>query len=210
MINSNIVISKLWGVYRTQSCDPPRGLEIIWGMSNTVILKLQGVCRTQSCDPPRGLEITWWFKMSKLLNLIAYSLACLLTYTNWVLSCICERLVKHTSWIFVALFELMSIEFIYTYFGWDMSLYACGDLLNLLIHLISYPSSWLLACYLLVVSLWGFTPVSTSLGIMIVHSYLNTCLYTLWSTLILISCIAPNSSLRLCSKSSLPKGERFA
>jgi hypothetical protein len=27
------------------------------------------------------------------------------------------------------------------------------DLLNLLIHLISYPSSWLLACYLLIVSL---------------------------------------------------------
>jgi hypothetical protein len=26
-------------------------------MSNTVILKLWGVCRTQSCDPPRGLEI---------------------------------------------------------------------------------------------------------------------------------------------------------
>jgi hypothetical protein len=35
-----------------------------------VILKLQGVCRTQSCDPPRGLEITRGPKMCKLLNLI--------------------------------------------------------------------------------------------------------------------------------------------
>jgi hypothetical protein len=39
-------------------------------MSNTVILKLRGVCRTQSCDPPCGLEIIWGLKMSKLLNLI--------------------------------------------------------------------------------------------------------------------------------------------
>jgi hypothetical protein len=31
MIDSNIVISKQQGVYRTQSCDPPRGLEITWG-----------------------------------------------------------------------------------------------------------------------------------------------------------------------------------
>jgi hypothetical protein len=27
-------------------------------ISNMVILKLWGVCRTQSCDPPHGLEIT--------------------------------------------------------------------------------------------------------------------------------------------------------
>jgi hypothetical protein len=39
--NSNMMISKLRGVYRIQSCDPLRGLEIIWEMSNTVILKLQ-------------------------------------------------------------------------------------------------------------------------------------------------------------------------
>jgi hypothetical protein len=58
MIDSNIVISKLRGVYRTQSCDPPRGLEVIGGMSNTMMSKLQDICRTQSCDPPRGLEIT--------------------------------------------------------------------------------------------------------------------------------------------------------
>jgi hypothetical protein len=66
MIDSNIVISKLWSVCRTQSCDPPRGLEVIWGMSNTMISKLQDVYRTQSCDPLRGIEITWGHKMSKL------------------------------------------------------------------------------------------------------------------------------------------------
>jgi hypothetical protein len=45
--------------------------------------------------------------MSKLLNSIAYSIACLLTCINLVLSCICECLVKHTSQIFIALFEMM-------------------------------------------------------------------------------------------------------
>jgi hypothetical protein len=58
MIDSNIVISKLRGVCHTQSCDAPRGLEVIRGMSNTVVLKLWGVCRIKSCDPPHGLEIT--------------------------------------------------------------------------------------------------------------------------------------------------------
>jgi hypothetical protein len=66
IIDSNIVISKLRGVCRTQSCDPLCGLEVIWGMSNTVVSKLWGVYRTQSCDPPRGLEITWGLKISKL------------------------------------------------------------------------------------------------------------------------------------------------
>jgi hypothetical protein len=31
------------GVCRTQSCDPPRGLEVIRGMSNTMVSKLWGV-----------------------------------------------------------------------------------------------------------------------------------------------------------------------
>jgi hypothetical protein len=53
------------------------------------------------------------------------------------------------------------------------------DLLNLFIHFISYLSSWLLACYLLMVSLEGLTLVCASLGIMVEYSYLNTCLYTL-------------------------------
>jgi hypothetical protein len=94
-VNSNMMISKLWCVCRTQSCAPLHGLEVIWGMSNTVILKLWCVHRTQSCDPPHGLGITWGLKMSKLLNLITYSPSCLLTCTNWVLSCICEHLAKH-------------------------------------------------------------------------------------------------------------------
>jgi hypothetical protein len=143
------------------------------------------------------------------VNLIAYSLTCLLTCTNWVLSCICEHLAKHASRIFVALFEMMSSEFIYAYLGCDRSLYACGDLLNLLIHFISYLSTWLLACYLIMVSLWGFTLVLASLGIMVVYNCLNTCLYILWNTLILISCIASHYSLSLCLMSSLPKGEKL-
>jgi hypothetical protein len=66
MIDSNIVISKLWGICRTQSCDPLHGLEVIWVMSNMVVSKLRNVCHTQSCDPPRSLEITWGPKMSKI------------------------------------------------------------------------------------------------------------------------------------------------
>jgi hypothetical protein len=134
--NSNMMISKLWGVYSTQSCDPPCGLEIIWGMPNMVISKLWGVCHTQSCDPPRGLEITWGFKMSKMLNLIGNSLAYLLTYTNWVLSCICERFTKHTPRIFVAPFEMLPSEFICACFGWDRSPYDYGGL-SYSLHFIS-------------------------------------------------------------------------
>jgi hypothetical protein len=51
--------------------------------------------------------------MSKLLNLIAYSLVCLLTCTKCVLSCICERLVKHASRIIVAHLEMIYVLFIY-------------------------------------------------------------------------------------------------
>jgi hypothetical protein len=54
---------------------------------------------------------------------------------------------------------MMSSESIYAYFGWDQSPHACGDSLNLLIHLIAYLSSWLLACYPVIVSLCGFTLV---------------------------------------------------
>jgi hypothetical protein len=139
------------------------------------------------------------------MNLISYSLTCI----NWVLSCICEDLTNHVSRIFVALFEMMPSKFIYACLSWYRSLYACGDLLNLLIHFISYISSWLFACYLVMVSLWGFILVFASLGIMVAYNCLNTCLYILWSTLILISCIAPHSSLSLCLMSSLSKGERL-
>jgi hypothetical protein len=181
-----------------------------------VIWKLRGVCRTQSCDPPHGLEIIWgmeiiWgLKISKLLNLIAYLLACLLTCTNWVLSCICERLAKHASRISIALFEMM-LAILYMLVLVEIGVFMLVmDLLNLLIHFLSYLNSWLLDCCLCMISRWGFTLVFASFGKMVEYSCLNTCLYTLWSTLILISCIASPASLGLCLMSSLPMGERMS
>jgi hypothetical protein len=53
------------------------------------------------------------------------------------------------------------------------------DMPNLLIHFISYLSTSLLACYLLVVSWLGFPLGSASLGIKVEYSCLNSCLYTL-------------------------------
>jgi hypothetical protein len=96
-------------------------------MSNPVISKLWGVCRTQSCDPPRSLEVIWGLIMRKLLNLIAYSLAYLPICTKWVLSCICERLAKHASQIIVAHLGMISVLFIYACIVWERSPYACGD-----------------------------------------------------------------------------------
>jgi hypothetical protein len=101
-------------------------------MSNMVISKLWGICRTQSCDPPRDLEILWGFKMSKLLNLIANSLICLLTCTNWALSCICKHSVKHASQIIVAQLEMISILFIYACLAWEEVLMLVVNLLKLL------------------------------------------------------------------------------
>jgi hypothetical protein len=149
---SNMIISKLQDICRTHLCDPPGSLEVIWGMSNTVISKLQGVCRTQLCNPPRGIEITWGLQMSKFLNLIAYSLACLLTCINWVLSCICECLAKHTSWIFVALFDMMLASLYMLVLVEIGVLRLLVNLLNLLFTSCYYLSSWLLTCYLFVVS----------------------------------------------------------
>jgi hypothetical protein len=126
-------------------------------ISNTMILKLRDVCRTQLCDPPRSLEIIWRFKMSKFLNLIFYSLACLLTCTNWAISCICEHLVKHTSQIIVAHLEMISILFIYTCLAWDRSPYACGDLAQMALYLNFISSSLLHVYYILMVYLWGLT-----------------------------------------------------
>jgi hypothetical protein len=51
-------------------------------------------------------------------------------------------------------------------------------MMDLLIHFMSYLSSWLLACYLL----WSFVRIHSyfaSLGIMVEYSCLNACLYTL-------------------------------
>jgi hypothetical protein len=91
--------------------------------------------------------------MSKLLNLIAYSLYCLLTCTNRVLSCICERLVNHASRISIALFEMMLASLYMLVLVEIGVLMLMVDLLNFLIHFMSYLSSWLLAYYLFVVSL---------------------------------------------------------
>jgi hypothetical protein len=82
--------------------------------------------------------------MSKLLNLIAYSLACLLNCTNRALSSICEHLAKHVSPIIVAHLEMISILFVYACFAWNLSSYACGDFAQMLHHLISY----LAPCYM--------------------------------------------------------------
>jgi hypothetical protein len=177
-------------------------------MSNMVISKLWGVCRTLSCDPPPCLEIIWGFKISKLLHLISYSLACLLTCTNWALSCICECLTKHASWVIVAHLEMISILFIHACLAWDRSPYACGDFVQIATSLNFISSTLLHICYLLMVYLWGLTLILKSHGILLSIVALNICWYNLWSTLILISCIA-STSLGLCLMSSLLKGGRM-
>jgi hypothetical protein len=141
--------------------------------SNTVISKLQGVYRTQSCDPPCGLEIIWGLIISKMLNLIAYSLKCLLTCTNWALSYICERLTKHTSQIIVAHFEMISILFIYACLVWDRSPYACDDFAQIVTSL-NFRSSFLLhVCYILMVYLWGLTLIFAKSWHLVEHSCLK-------------------------------------
>jgi hypothetical protein len=188
----------------TQSRDHLRKI-----MSNTVIFKLWGVCHTQSCDPPCGLEIIWGLKMSKLLNLIAYSLACLLTCTIWVISCICEHLVKHASRIIIPHLEMISILFIHACLAWDRSPYACGDFAQIATSLNFISSSLLRVGYLSMVYLWELSLIFANLGILLSIVTLNICWYNLWSILILISCIASHASLGLCLMSSLPKGERM-
>jgi hypothetical protein len=77
----------------------------------------------------------------------------------------------------------MSSEFIWLFWLRHES-YACDDLLNLLIHLMSILAHG----YLLVILLWSLCKNSLLFykswynG---VHNCLDTCLYALWSTLIL-------------------------
>jgi hypothetical protein len=167
-----MVISKLQGFLLyplmwpfTRSRDHLRKI-----MSNMVILKLWNVCRTQSCDPPCGLENIWGLKMSKLLNLITYSLACLLTCTNWALSCICEHFVKHMSRIIVAHLETISILFIHACLAWDRSSYACGDFAQIATSLNFISSSLLHVCYIIMVYLWGLTLIFTKSRHHVEHS----------------------------------------
>jgi hypothetical protein len=185
----------------TQSRDHLRKI-----MSNIVISKVRGVCHIQSCDPSRSLEIIWGLKMSKLLNLIAYSLACLLTCTNWALSCICEHLAKHASQIIVDHLEMIYILFIYACLVWEWSPYACGKFAHITTSLNFISSSLLHVCYRIMVYLWGLTLIFACLGTLLGIVALNICWYNLWSTLILIWCIA-STSPGSCSMSSLPKGE---
>jgi hypothetical protein len=141
------------------------------------------------------------------MNLIAYSLACLLICTNRFLSCICERLAKHAILNCVALVEMMSSKFMCLFWlRWES--YACGGLLNLLIHFFHILAHG----YLLVILYWSLCEDSLlffKYWHNDVYNCLNTCLYALWSTLILISCIVLRSSLELCLMSSLPKGDRL-
>jgi hypothetical protein len=126
-------------------------------MSNTMILMLWGVCRTQSCDSPCSLEIIKGFQMSTLLNLIAYSLTCLLTCTSRALSCIYEHLAKHASWIIVSHFEMISI-FLYMLVLLEIEvLMLVVTLLKLQHCLISYLAPCYMFFYLLMVYLWGLT-----------------------------------------------------
>jgi hypothetical protein len=85
--------------------------------------------------------------MSTLFNLSTYSLAYLLTCTNWVLSCICERLAKHASRIIFAHLEMISILFICAFFLEIKVLMLVVTLLKLLQRLISY----LALCYMFVI-----------------------------------------------------------
>jgi hypothetical protein len=126
-------------------------------ISNMVISKLRGVCRTQLREHLCGLEIIWQFKMSKLLNLSAYSLLCLLPCTNWDISCICQCLAKHVSQIIVAHFEMISIFYIHACLAWYWSPYACGDFAQIATSLNFISISLLHVCYLLLVYLWGLT-----------------------------------------------------
>jgi hypothetical protein len=152
-----------WSLWQT----PPRGGSVTLSMgstdhlrkmmSNMVISILWDVCCTQSCNPLCGLEIIWGFKMSKLLNFIACSLACLLTCTSWALSCIYERLAKNVSRIIVAHFEMISTLFIHACLAWDRSPYACGYFAQIAASLNFISSSLLHVCYLLMVYLWELT-----------------------------------------------------
>jgi hypothetical protein len=87
-------------------------------MSNTIILKLWSVYCTQLCNPPRGLEIIWGLKMSKLLNLIAYSLVVyslvqtkiLVAYVRVWQSTHLELLLLTLSWCLSHLYMLVLVE----------------------------------------------------------------------------------------------------
>jgi hypothetical protein len=148
-VNSNIVISKFSLSYPVvQPSARSRGH--LWNVQYSG-LKAPGCLPYPVVRPSVRLEITWGLKMSKLLNLIAFSLACLLTCTNWVLSCIYEHLAKHASQIFIASFEMMLASLYMPVLVEIGVLMLMVNLLNLL-----FRSFLILAHgYLLVISLWS-------------------------------------------------------
>jgi hypothetical protein len=116
-------------------------------MSNTVILKLQIVCRTQLCNHPCGLEIIWWLKMSKLLNLIAYSLhvyslvqiELFVAYVSVWQSMHLELLLLTLRWYLSCLYILVLLEI--------EVLMLVVTMLKLLNHLISFLDP----CYIFII-----------------------------------------------------------
>jgi hypothetical protein len=96
---------------------------------------------------------------------------------------------------------------LYVCFSWDKSLMLVVACLTCL-----FTSCYILAHGdLLVILYWSLCEDSflfCKYWHNDVYNCLN-CLYALWSTLILISCIASCSSLDLCLMSSLSKGERL-
>jgi hypothetical protein len=93
-------------------------------------------------------------------------------------------------------------------FGWDRSLMLVVAWLTCL-----FTSCYILPHgFLLVILLWSRCENSLLFCMSWhndVYNCLNTCLYALWSTLTLISCIASCSSHGLYLMSSLAKGERL-
>jgi hypothetical protein len=111
-------------------------------MSNLVILKLRDVCRTQSRNPPRDLDIIWRLKMSKVLNLIAYSLVqteFLVTYVSIWKSTLLKLLLLTLKWYLSYLYMLFLLRI--------EVLMLVVTLLKLLHNLIPY----LAPCYIFVI-----------------------------------------------------------
>jgi hypothetical protein len=93
-------------------------------ISNTVISKLRGVCCTQSCDPSHDLEIICELKMSKLLNLISYSLVqteFLVAYVSiWQSMCL-ELLLLTLRWYLSYLYMLVLLRLKFLCLWWPCS-----------------------------------------------------------------------------------------
>jgi hypothetical protein len=111
---------------------------------------------------------------------------------------------------YVSIWQNTRLELLLLTLRWYLSCLYMFVLLEIEIHMFVVTLLKLLhVCYLLMVSLWGLTLVFTNLGIMVEYIWLNTCLYNLGSTLILISYIASHAFLDLWLMSSLSNGKRM-